>query len=97
MSAQAPPKQEPLKDKDLDKIEFKLTDLELQFISDEIIRRDQMLQEIMKKYAMSIQHFVAVCALKKNLQSNPIRRKPYCYCAKRVCRSLPSTWPAPLP
>ena len=68
MSATAPPKQEPLKDKDLDKIEFKLTDLELQFISDEIIRRDQTLQDVMKKSALSIQHFVAVCALKKNLQ-----------------------------
>lgn len=55
------------KQEDVYKIQFKLTDLEVQFIASELKRREVLIQGIAVKYAESIQHFVAMCATRKNV------------------------------
>lgn len=58
---------------DLDKIEVKLTDVEIQFLIHELRRRDKLVKFIIDTYAQTINHFTSMCAVRKGVQFDQAR------------------------
>lgn len=65
--AQAQPKQ-PFNDKDFDKIPVKFTDMEVQYVANQLIRKDRIIAAVNHQFGESLQHFAVMCAKRKNIQ-----------------------------
>lgn len=51
-----------------DKIEIKFTDLDLQYVTSTLVRKERIVKAIDVQFAEALQHFAAMVAKKRNIQ-----------------------------
>lgn len=53
---------------DVNKIEVKFTDMELQYVASNLVRKQRIIDNVNLQFAEEMQHFGAMVARKKNIQ-----------------------------